>query len=580
MQSNARYRVTFFDASNTHIVTKNFMTRACRLKDIAPVGTASFAISMTRVNGDANLTYNAVIMLTDWTNTLVPIDDEMRGLLMGQQLLANIWESGGINSETGVETTSSTFIRTKGYTTYASDMVIVLANRIEKLRFRVMYYDTEKAYLGFSGDQSVKFHRRGIQLKNFAPEGTAYFRIVVTTTTSASVSTTMGEDVVITNGNYALLPLDEQVTEIIDELKEQGIDQLPDYYEGYLRAKAKEIITIQNNIAVNSVQFFLISDYHTRTNEGHSKAMINRLSSETGITMLCYTGDGGGSLGSSDDKRLEAFIRTAEVWDGLQKSAKEFYGTLGNHEWITASYFHRSAVTNVFLGRYKNTIFEMEPNYGSYCVENKVNKVRYYFLQCTSSAVANGYIWMANDLLTLPDGYNVAVFAHHGAIPGEASKDEYDGVVLPDDGDQNVVAMIVASILHAYEAHESVSFTVSGQTYTFDYSGRTGNDAVIGIFCGHYHHGTLFEKDDALNAYNIMVFRASTDSLQAASVSVDHTPWYWANGVVGGTKVVREALTTDEQCFYAVQIDLNTKDVYITAIGGDHDWQTNYGNGN
>lgn len=576
MPLNVRYRLTFFDSNNIHIATKGFMTRGCRIKDVAPEGTAYFGISLTTTSADADLLYNAVIMLTDWTNTLEPIDNEVRGLLMGQQMLATVWEDGGINSSEGENYASNTFIRTKEFLTYEDNMVIVLVNRIEKLRYRVMYYDENNTYLGFSGDQSNSFHKRGIKLKSFAPEGTVYFRIAVTTITSASVSTEMGEDVVITNGNYALLPLDEQVTEIFEELKEQGIDQLPDYYEGYLRAKAKEIITIQNNISVNSVQFFLISDYHTRTNEGHSKAMINRLSSETGITMLCYTGDGGGNLGSSDDKRLEALIKTAEVWDGLQKSAKEFYGTLGNHEWITASYFHRSAVTNVFLGRYKNTVFEMDPYYGSYCVDNKVNKVRYYFLQCTSAAVANGYVWMANDLLSLPEGYNVAVFAHHGAIPGEASRDEYDGVVLPDDGDSNVVARIVASLLHAYEAHEGVSFTVSGQSYSFDYSGRTGNDAVIGIFCGHYHHGTLFEKDDALNTYNIAVFRASTDSLQAASIAVDKTPWYWEDGIVGGTQIVREANTPDEQCFYAVQIDLDAKKVYITAVGGDHDWEFEY----
>lgn len=580
---NIRYRLTFFDSNNSHIFTTDFLTRGCMIKNIAPEGTETFAISVVKSDNVSDLAYGQAIQITNYDNTLLPPDGELQTMMYGNKQVIPMWENGGIYTASGEESISSTFVRTIEYIPYSNNLVIALTNALGKIRFRVFYYKepntNEGSYIGFSGDQSNNFHKRGIRISDYAPEDTVYFRIIATKADSAIAANDTGATIVITDGQYVSLPLDEQVNEIVNELKEQGIDQLPDYYEDYLRTKAKEIISKQNNMSVNSVQFFLISDYHTRTNEGHSKAMLRRLSSETGITMLCYTGDGGGKLGTSDDKMLEAIIRTSEVWDGLENSIKEFYGTLGNHEWITATYFHRSTVTNVFLGRYKNTAFDMQPYYGSYSVDNKFNKVRYYFLQCKSNAAASAYKWMAEDLLTVPAGYNVAVFMHHGAIPGAASEDEYDGVVLSDTGEVNDVARTIAEILHKFETHGTVEFTIDNIQYSYNYSSRQGyNDSVIGIFCGHYHHGTLFPKNDELNAYKIMVFRASTDSLQAASIAQNNTPWYWKDGIIGGTKIVREAETLNEQCFYAVQVDLDTKDIYITAIGGDHDWETNYAN--
>jgi hypothetical protein len=88
------------------------------------------------------------------------------------------------------------------------------------------------------------------------------------------------------------------------------------------------------------------------------------------------------------------------------------------------------------------------------------------------------------------------------------------------------------------------------------------------------------------NTEGVNVFQGSTDSLLHKQGGIDGYPWFWKDFsvtiddekqvVVNGEQIKRTAGTYYEQCFYVVQIDLHAKHVYITAIGGDRDFEFDY----
>lgn len=343
---------------------------------------------------------------------------------------------------------------------------------------------------------------------------------------------------------------------------------LPAYYNSYLADRAAAILKIQNSLSAHHDAFLFITDYHHNSNAGRSLDMIRMISRTTGITKLFFAGDSGGGDPTNLNNALLRLRKSAEVWDDLQRQADEFYGALGNHEWISMSYINRSAVFGSYLNRFKQRCMAMDA-YGDYTVNNPVDEMLYIFLQQTSTCHLeyDQLKWLGSQLELLPSGYHVLVVMHHGYIPNEATSGEYgtaiSGASYGSETGSHLWAKRVNQILHAYETGGSIE--VDGTAY--DFAGGT----VIGVFCGHYHHGTLFSKDDPYNDEQIMVFRGGTDTLSAATVAYEGSgmPWYTDQD---GNRVVRAAGTTNEQCFYAVQIDLDAKKLYITAIGGDHDY--------
>lgn len=358
-----------------------------------------------------------------------------------------------------------------------------------------------------------------------------------------------------------------------------GASGIPEYYAGsYLQTKLNTITTLQKSLSDKTDGFIFISDYHIRTNRGNSLALIKEVARKTGIQKIFFAGDAGGRM-DGDSGYVVSMQRSAQVWSDLADCAEEFYGSLGNHEWIDGSVYGKGAMFANYLNRFKQKVHDMSAN-GSYYIKDPVCKIRYYFINDSWGTSALDYDWFGKSLEAMSEnGWYIVVIVHHGFIPGSASKAEYDGVEIDTTTASNVIAKVLTRILQAYQAHTALTATISGTSYSWDFSGTSGGGA-IGVFCGHYHHGTLFDKDDAENEWGIPVWRAGTDSMQAGTVFENYegqkVPWYWENGVIGGTKVIRTPGTTDEQCFYTVQIDMTNKLVHITAIGGDHDWEFNF----
>lgn len=427
-------------------------------------------------------------------------------------------------------------------------------------------YDQEGAYLGTIVWKINYFDQSKVPTVLSSKPGTEYLRIKFGSTSAPVTLETMD------SRGVSLIYAAPSDTEEIG---------YPEYYTDYLTQRINDVTAVQKTISPLNDAFILVSDYHHKTNQGHSLALMREVARNTGIQKLYFAGDAGGSSGTTAAARSTAFQKSAAVWSDLAGCAEEFWGAVGNHEWITAAEFGTGAVFQAYLRRFVHRADGMGTD-NSYYIDDPYCKIRTYFINDTSAAAALGWDWMGHTMEQLPDGWWVAVVVHHGFIPGAASEAEYDGVVIDDTKASHVIAKRLNMILGAYQAHTTLTTTIAGTTYNFDFTGSSGGGA-IGIFCGHYHHGTLFARDDALNEWAVPVFRASTDCMRAATVAVEteegKAPWYWLDGDIGEEtkKTIRQIGTVNEQCFYVVQIDLSAKKVYITAFGGDHDWTFDFG---
>lgn len=427
-------------------------------------------------------------------------------------------------------------------------------------------YDQEGAYLGTIVWKINYFDQSKVPTVLSSKPGTEYLRIKFGNTSAPVTLETMD------SRGVSLIYAAPSDTEEIG---------YPEYYTDYLTQRINDVTAVQKTISPLNDAFILVSDYHHKTNQGHSLALMREVARKTGIQKLYFAGDAGGSSGTTAAARSTAFQKSAAVWSDLAGCAEEFWGAVGNHEWITAAEFGTGAVFQAYLRRFVHRADGMGTD-NSYYIDDPYCKIRTYFINDTSAAAALGWDWMGHTMEQLPDGWWVAVVVHHGFIPGAASEAEYDGVVIDDTKASHVIAKRLNMILGAYQAHTTLTTTIAGTTYNFDFTGSSGGGA-IGIFCGHYHHGTLFARDDVLNEWAVPVFRASTDCMRAATVAVEteegKAPWYWLDGDIGDEtkKTIRQIGTVNEQCFYVVQIDLSAKKVYITAFGGDHDWTFDFG---
>ena len=427
-------------------------------------------------------------------------------------------------------------------------------------------YDQEGAYLGTIVWKINYFDQSKVPTVLSSKPGTEYLRIKFGNTSAPVTLETMD------SRGVSLIYAAPSDTEEIG---------YPEYYTDYLTQRINDVTTLQKTISPLNDAFIFVADYHHKSNRGHSLALMREIARKTGIQKIYFAGDAGGSSGTTAAARSAAWQKSVAVWSDLAGCAEEFWGVLGNHEWITAAEFGTGSCYQAYLRRFAHRADGFGDG-NSYYIDDAYCKIRTYFLNDTSAAAALGWGWMGHTMETLPDDWWVAVVVHHGFIPGAASEAEYDGVVIDDTTASHVIAKRINMILGAYQSHSTLQTRISGVDYSFDFTGSSGGGA-IGIFCGHYHHGTLFGRDDALNEWDVPVFRASTDCMRAATVAVEteegKAPWYWLDGAVGDEtkKTVRQIGTVNEQCFYVVQIDLEAKRVYVTAIGGDHDWAFDFG---
>lgn len=526
-----------------------------------------------KLYGASDAIYSRIKIVEGYEAPITEAQEEIDSLKESLSYRLTDFVQGSITTS-GNDGTSNVYCRTD----YIDIDKVFQIVKPESMTMIIGRYDSSQTFIArasISGDISVDYNAETVTA-NYGGGNTKYLRFAVKRSVDGTEVDSTPQDIVNSNLDINLLndlnTVNQQIIGLQEQIDAIGTETIPSYYteSGYLQDRLDKITTIQKNISANNDAFWLMSDYHYSHNAGNSQMLLKYLSKQTGINRLHFGGDAGGSEGTTDSARLHALQHSANVWGELSSCVDEMYGVLGNHEWISSSVYGLNTMFAAYLNRYK-THLTMDAGSCSYYVDNAVNKIRYYFIQDMAAAYPVAIGWFGEQLKAVPEGYSVAVLMHHGYIPASVTAEEYGF-----DVSYNYTSIRgVSALLKAWRDHESV--TISSTTY--DFTSGTTNRSVICVFCAHMHHSTLYAGGTESGVEGITVFRASEDALNENNIGINGHPWFWAYNEATQAydiKTERTAGTIYEQCFYCVQLDLENKHMYITAIGGDRDWDCTY----
>lgn len=467
-----------------------------------------------------------------------------RNLLNLTVITPNTWisnESGSINKYDGYSSTD--YIPIGGFSTL---FFVCISNGIYKDvggNFGA-YYDAEKHYIsGFSGVAlgiAVPPNAKYVKVSNSSKYFDENVKPIISSTDIWNPKPTTVKEYEIYgerrfNDSENVLP---NVYKKISELETNGYT-IPSYYIEYLQEKELQTRNNYEKCGEHGDSFVFITDYHDTSNSGNSVNLIHHIMDNSPVGFVCLNGD------LINDKATKDLGRQSMI-NVIQKfcylPTDKFFVTVGNHEFNNAgnseSYRDRQlSISEVYsIVNKKSETFIRDVDGYDYYVDNKAQKIRYYFIGSTigCNPYSGATKWIAESLAGIENGYSAIIFSHIGlnssANDWESSFDK------------------IVAILEAYKNH--TAYMLDGKNY--DFSSKDGD--VIGIFSGHMH------LDGAITTTAGIPFIATTCDAYREEYG----------------KLLREKGTITEQAFDVVQIDRINRNIYMTRIGAGNNREFSY----
>lgn len=336
------------------------------------------------------------------------------------------------------------------------------------------------------------------------------------------------------------------------------IDNVPEYYfnNDYLESRIEAILANNKNVGLHSDSLIFFTDPHvyrdgdiTKTQNGLQAAnLIEYVVNRTNIHQIVCGGDltNGNTMTSAQQIALLKQIRVlySPIWEKL-------YMIIGNHEWNNPANISEQEANMLTINQLYPLLVkdkereygDIEPTMGNYWIDNPTQKIRYFYLSCTSGGNIgyNQLKWFAKQMELIPAEYTVFVLSHIGILTDTETGDPiYCGRFAE-----------IANILDAVKAKSTYSYLYPGTSVpiTGDYTSLV-DVIVAGVLCGHKH----------------LDFSMYTDGgIPIISTACDRGPKSDSTDLI---KVAREYGTIGEQLIDVVQIDITNRKIYLTRIGG------------
>lgn len=300
-------------------------------------------------------------------------------------------------------------------------------------------------------------------------------------------------------------------------------DLLPSYWKTYLDSKIPEI-NADSGKSASGDAFVFFTDYHMKNNAKHTPSIVKTIMDNTDIRFAVH----GGDVLTQETTQANALSMLSQYnksFDGIY-----LFNVIGNHDQNNPGESEQTyQLTNAQA--YSMLCKKNEGEYIStdgidYCFDNKAQKIRYFMIgsQHQSWIVTSQVLWFCNQLLEVPDDYDIFVISHLGLTSsGVNGNFQY--------------------ILNAMEAYQGRQSDFHYSTSEFDYSNATAN--IIGAISGHSHKDLSYSSESGFP-----VIGTTTDA-----IGETHT----------GTTM--SAGETTEQAFDIVRIDKANKKIWLTRIG-------------
>lgn len=335
---------------------------------------------------------------------------------------------------------------------------------------------------------------------------------------------------------------------------------IPVYYhnDNYIENKVNAINTIAMGLGRQAVRNVFFTDYHIQSNARNSPEIIRYLIKKTGITNVVFGGD---TYNKDTTSKLNAYNNICEFLSDFEKvkEVSNLYYISGNHEYNTPkdtdSETLRLSQDAVYLlfndpNHYKINCFQYS---NSFYFDDNSTKIRTYCIDCAYDSTvlpsADARWEIFDSMLDVPDGYAVLIYSHAGQT--EDSSHIISGINGRFGNVMQCAAMMDQGI--------SDSITIGNTSRTYDFTGK--QHTFIGAITGHLH-------TDGYYMYTLNGIKYPVITTMCDANSQNATPSHYQE---------RQSGTITEQAFDVVQIDVDTRRIYMNRIGYGSDRVFSFG---
>ena len=401
-----------------------------------------------------------------------------------------------------------------------------------------------------SDSDYISFVSYSTQKDTFIKKGMWY---TILTTSPNSIKRVPASQILLESTLSSLKGIPASIANVRNRLiKLEQENALPSYYDTYIASKCD---TINALVPTNGVQFAFITDPHINigTPALHSKALLNYISRHTLVDTVVCGGDlanGGTKNGAPEFAQLIRdgydYINPDNHWNVLSVAGNHDTGIEYNEDLTPTA----KLISDKILARNTPPIIKNLTNLTydpsgplNYFVDNDTEKVRYIVMSAglkgydssADESYTDEYIWLCNALASTPSGYTVVVFNHVIYIH-------------TTDSAPNIFILELLTVCDQYNSRGKSAMYNSRPETVFDFSNAGGTVACwVG---GHLH-----ADKSTTSTGGIPVIVTTTDN-----GSVDE------NSGAG-----REIGTVNEQAFDVITLNISTKTINATRIGGGSD---------
>ena len=383
------------------------------------------------------------------------------------------------------------------------------------------------------------------------------------------------------------------VTDALNSLSNEIVDQTPDYWKAAVDAMSDVIKERQAEAGAQAFQFVWFSDPHGVEDQTTNDTITSRVTdigrvaqyaaNKFDIPFVAISGD---IMSQATHGTAAAVLAEYDAMDDVLAPIdrdKLVYGK-GNHD---GSYYTANGVSylkNIGCKQIYNVMFRRQAldrtrvfgGDGSYFyVDDSASKVRLIMLNAhtdgDSSVDANGYAvynsqkngvygtaqlaWLADVALDVPDGWGIVLIAHQPIIDSK-DKDILNGILKAYAAKTSYAGSV--NVADDYWGIGAVDDTYNKVSASVNFADSKGE--ILAMFAGHKHQDLVYGATDYGYACPVIVITTAGADVRGANLNYP-----------------RAVGTATETAMDIVTIDRLNKKIYCTRLGAGVDRIVSYG---
>lgn len=495
------------------IITADGKKRQLPYGNVLETPVSDETLSIPGAFADAKIVGDKFAKVDDTTNSLKENLTNVTGLDFAPMKM--IWESGGIDNESGAFNNESSLTRSRVATPYNLSHCKQIKNDSNAALW-IIYYGNEKLS-DFQGSYKVE-PKTTFQF----PTKYNYARFDLRGNLKES------ENIILYGYEYELLKEIKQHEDRIAILEKENSYKVPSYYKSYLEDKTLEIRNNMMDAGMDSETFVFITDIHWDNNDKNSPALIKYLIDRLNInTIIC----GGDIINEGERENMAQNMNECIKMFMFQNST--FSSAFGNHDSneneqseYPNRWFDRNALYALMFKQNGSAANYLTEDDWTFFVDKSESKTRFVFIDTGKLGYFKQFDALYKASTSVDEGWRIVIIAHW----------------LNNNNSWYQVAYDLRTFVDSYNERKIASISTVSKQY--DCTNAKGE--IVTILGGHTHYDLDWSSEKGVP----IIITDSDNGLRSHNTNYPY-----------------EKGTVKEQCFDVITIDYAKKTIKCVRVG-------------